>query len=168
MAKVLDRTSSLGQLTPVLSHSALLIYMCWGVAETLPRAETADTVYFMRLILHDWDDEQCIKILKSVRHAIGDSGASLMVIDVSPPSNPLVLPFFSSLFPSSCFFHDLNDEQCIKTLKSVRHVIGDSGASLMVIEVRTPPPSHVWPTVFDDLPRKTSGIASTQRPHRNK
>ncbi len=55
-----------------------------GFAETLPKAESSDDVYFMRFILHDWDDDACIAILRALRQAIGDSGASLIIIDVIP------------------------------------------------------------------------------------
>lgn len=41
-----------------------------------------DTVYTLRFILHDWDDEDCVRILRSVRHAIGTREASLLIIDV--------------------------------------------------------------------------------------
>eukprot|EP00884_Botryococcus_braunii_P008292 jgi/Botrbrau1/17464/Bobra.0054s0051.1 len=50
-------------------------------ADTLPKAESSKEVYSMRLILHDWDDDDCVKILRSVRQAIGTSGASLLIID---------------------------------------------------------------------------------------
>jgi hypothetical protein len=55
-----------------------------GFAETLPKAESSDDLYFMRFILHDWDDDACIAILRALRQAIGDSGASLIIIDVIP------------------------------------------------------------------------------------
>lgn len=66
----------------------LLTIVVFG-AETLPQAEKPSTVYVMRLILHDWDDDMSIKILRSVRTAIGNSGASLLILDLSPFPNIL-------------------------------------------------------------------------------
>jgi O-methyltransferase domain len=51
-------------------------------AGTLPKARGKGDVYLLRLILHDWDDEQAVKILSSVHQAIGDSGATLLILDV--------------------------------------------------------------------------------------
>lgn len=41
------------------------------VAGTLPTAQGAGDVFLMRVILHDWSDEQALRILKNVRAAIG-------------------------------------------------------------------------------------------------
>jgi hypothetical protein len=43
--------------------------------------------YFLKQILHDWNDEDCLKILSSIRRAIAPSG-KLFVIQHIPPKPP--------------------------------------------------------------------------------
>eukprot|EP00884_Botryococcus_braunii_P019817 jgi/Botrbrau1/6519/Bobra.0034s0091.1 len=67
--------------------------------ETLPKAKSNKEVYSLKFILHDWNDDDCLKILHSLRHAIGDTGASLLIIDCMPRPNtahPLNRPVFIS------------------------------------------------------------------------
>jgi hypothetical protein len=42
-------------------------------------------VYLLKYVIHDWDDEQGIAILKNVRKAIGSSGKLLLVETIVPP-----------------------------------------------------------------------------------
>lgn len=51
-------------------------------AETLPPARDGDA-YMMRLILHDWDDKDSTAILTSIRKAMGNAKAKLLVIEVN-------------------------------------------------------------------------------------
>jgi hypothetical protein len=48
--------------------------------------EGADA-YFLKQILHDWNDEDCLKILGSCRRAIAPSG-KLFIIEYIPPKPP--------------------------------------------------------------------------------
>lgn len=43
--------------------------------------------YILSQILHDWDDERCIHILKNIRHSIASNGKLLVIEAVIPPSN---------------------------------------------------------------------------------
>ena len=43
--------------------------------------------YIMKYILHDWNDEQCVKILKNCRAAMNEKGRVLVVDNVIPPGN---------------------------------------------------------------------------------
>ncbi|OAI41733.1 methyltransferase [Planctomycetaceae bacterium SCGC AG-212-D15] len=44
--------------------------------------------YMMRHIIHDWEDEKSIRILKNIRQAIGTTSARLLVVEsVIPPGN---------------------------------------------------------------------------------
>ena len=54
-------------------------------AGTMPKAMDGD-VFIMRLILHDWDDENSIAILSSIRRAMGTAKAKLLIIEVSSRS----------------------------------------------------------------------------------
>lgn len=50
-------------------------------ADTLPKAADGD-VYVMRLILHDWDDSDCVRILSNLRRAMGSADARLLIVEV--------------------------------------------------------------------------------------
>ena len=41
----------------------------------------------MKYILHDWNDEQCVKILANCRAAMNEKGRVLVVDNVIPPGN---------------------------------------------------------------------------------
>jgi hypothetical protein len=43
--------------------------------------------YLLRHILHNWDDEQAVTILRNIRRAMGDSGRLLVVERVIEPGN---------------------------------------------------------------------------------
>jgi hypothetical protein len=43
--------------------------------------------YIMKYILHDWNDEQCVKILENCRAAMNEKGRVLVVDNVIPPGN---------------------------------------------------------------------------------
>lgn len=47
-------------------------------ASTLP---SNGDVYLMKHILHDWDDADSVKILKSIKHAATSSGAELVIVE---------------------------------------------------------------------------------------
>jgi len=55
---------------------------------------TGADAYLMRHIIHDWNDEQSLQILKNVRRAIGAAGRLLLVESVIPPGND---PSFAKL-----------------------------------------------------------------------
>jgi O-methyltransferase domain/Dimerisation domain len=43
--------------------------------------------YLLRHIIHDWDDERAVRILKNVHRAMSDGGKLLLVESVIPPGN---------------------------------------------------------------------------------
>jgi hypothetical protein len=51
-------------------------------------------LYTLKLILHDWEDEDCVRILRNVRKAIAPGG-TLLVLEslVPPPNEPGIAPF---------------------------------------------------------------------------
>jgi hypothetical protein len=57
-------------------------------AETLPAGEDGDA-YVMRLILHDWNDEDTVAILSNLRKAMGTAKTTLLLVEVR-----LLLLFF--------------------------------------------------------------------------
>jgi hypothetical protein len=44
-------------------------------------------VYLLKRVLHDWDDEHCVRILRHCRHAVSDHGRVLAIDAVIPPGN---------------------------------------------------------------------------------
>lgn len=44
-------------------------------------------VYMIKRILHDWDDESCVRILRNCRRAMNDGGRILVLDAVIPPGN---------------------------------------------------------------------------------
>lgn len=52
--------------------------------ETVPKGGDA---YIMKYILHDWNDEQCVKILSNCRTAMNEKGKVLVVDNVIAPGN---------------------------------------------------------------------------------
>jgi hypothetical protein len=52
--------------------------------ESVP--EGADA-YFLKYVLHNWDDQQAIAILRNCHHAISENGKLLIVEQVIPPGN---------------------------------------------------------------------------------
>jgi ubiquinone/menaquinone biosynthesis C-methylase UbiE len=52
--------------------------------ETVPQGADA---YFMRHIIHDWDDDQCLTILRNCHRAVPAHGKLLVVESVIPPGN---------------------------------------------------------------------------------
>jgi len=51
------------------------------------QAPPGGDAYLMRHILHDWDDERCLTILRNVRKVIPPTGKLLVVEGVVPPGN---------------------------------------------------------------------------------
>jgi O-methyltransferase domain/Dimerisation domain len=52
--------------------------------ESVPSGADA---YFLRHIIHDWEDEKALRILENVRRAMGEEGRVLVVESVIPPGN---------------------------------------------------------------------------------
>lgn len=50
--------------------------------------------YLMRHIIHDWDDEKSLRILRNIHRVLGRDGTLLVVESVIPPGNE---PFFGKL-----------------------------------------------------------------------
>ncbi len=85
--------------------------VCEGSREAVTRAGLADRCevvggdffeavptgadgYMMKHIIHDWDDQRCVKILRNTRAAMGDNGTLLVIEIVVPPPG---VPSFSKL-----------------------------------------------------------------------
>ncbi len=68
---------------------------CTYLAGDMFREAPSSDAYIMKMILHDWNDEECIKILSNIQKASPIGGRVLIVEHVVPgPENP----HFSKLF----------------------------------------------------------------------
>jgi predicted O-methyltransferase YrrM len=52
-------------------------------------------LYTMKFIIHDWDDQRCVRILKNIRKGIAPGGKLLIFDTVIPEGN---VPHFGKLF----------------------------------------------------------------------
>jgi hypothetical protein len=53
----------------------------------VPAAEDAGDIYLLSALLHGFDDVQCVRILHAVRRAIGDTGATVVILEVVMPES---------------------------------------------------------------------------------
>lgn len=58
-----------------------LQYMGQSIFESVPPAE----VYIMKHIIHDWDDEHCLQLLRHCHHSMEGAGRIICVDSVLPP-----------------------------------------------------------------------------------
>ena len=70
-------------------------YCAGDMFQSVPCAD----LYLLKLILHDWDDDECVRILANIRDAArasGRSGARLLILEfvITPPEQP----HFSKLY----------------------------------------------------------------------
>jgi O-methyltransferase len=66
-------------------------YMAGDMFEAVPKADA----YSLKMILHDWNDAECIKILSNMRKAASAAAQVFVVEHVVPEPN---VPHFSKLF----------------------------------------------------------------------
>ncbi|MDQ3848381.1 MAG: acetylserotonin O-methyltransferase [Thermoproteota archaeon] len=66
-------------------------YVGGDMFNEIPRSDA----YIMKMILHDWDDKECLKILSSIQRA-SDAGTRLFVVEHIVPGPEI--PHFSKLF----------------------------------------------------------------------
>eukprot|EP00884_Botryococcus_braunii_P012148 jgi/Botrbrau1/20934/Bobra.0135s0062.1 len=93
--QVVERGEEAWRADPVQSKLLERVEFAGGSffdAESLPKGKGKKDVFFLRSILHDWDDESCSKILRALHTAIGSSGATLLLVDPMPhePTTHLV------------------------------------------------------------------------------
>ncbi|KAK9022037.1 hypothetical protein V6N11_002334 [Hibiscus sabdariffa] len=91
---------------------------------------------FMKIILHDWSDEYCLKLLKNCYDAIPDEGKIIVVdgiLSVLPETNADV----RCISQGDWILHDWNDDHCLKVLKNCYEAIPDDG-KVIVVEAVVP------------------------------
>src|SRR6185295_777690 len=58
-----------------------LQYVGANMFESVPRADA----YILKHIIHDWDDEHCVRLLKNCHESMEDNGRLVCVDTVVPP-----------------------------------------------------------------------------------
>jgi hypothetical protein len=48
---------------------------------------TGGDVYLVKNVLHDWNDDQCVRILEHCRHAMNPGGKVVIIERIIPPGN---------------------------------------------------------------------------------
>lgn len=89
-SRIVARYPSIKAINFDLPHVVATAASCPGVThiagdmfQTIPPADAA----FMKLILHSWDDKECIEILQNCRKAIPDTGKVIIVDALLKPGN---------------------------------------------------------------------------------
>jgi hypothetical protein len=108
--------------------------------ETVPPGADA---YLMRHIIHDWDDEKSLTILRNCRKAMGQGGKLLIVEGVVPPGNE---PSVSKFFDLAMMMLPGGME---RTEEEYRQLFEAAGFGL----TRTVP-TRTWVSVIEGVPMK--------------
>ncbi len=95
-------TGSVIDLPEVVSDGDKLLAGSFGVAERcnyvggdMFQSVPAADIYFLKLILHDWDDDECVQILESA-HRASDDAARIFIVEhlITDPETPHFSKFF--------------------------------------------------------------------------
>ena len=131
MAHVLERTAGNIRARGLESRCELRI---GSFFESIPAGADA---YTMRHIIHDWQDEMCVKILSNVRKVIPASGRLLIIESVVPEGND----------PSPSKFADvlmmIVPNGMERTESQFRHILTASGFALSSITPTQSPVSVI-------------------------
>ncbi|HZY71459.1 MAG TPA: methyltransferase [Thermoplasmata archaeon] len=85
-----DLPSVVERARPLLSAEGVLDRCHLEGGSFFERVPTGGDVYFLRLVIHDWDDEQATAILRTVRHALSP-GSRVVIADVVLPEGTVPL-----------------------------------------------------------------------------
>nr|GEZ09861.1 desmethylxanthohumol 6'-O-methyltransferase-like [Tanacetum cinerariifolium] len=99
-------------------------------------------------ILHDWSDDDCIKILKNCRKTISKETGKLIIVEIV--QDPKGKDFFDDmrLTYDLWILHDWSDDDCIKILKNCRKAISKKTGKLIIVEIVQDPKGEDF---FDDM-----------------
>jgi hypothetical protein len=107
--------------------------------ESVPAGADA---YFMRHIIHDWDDDKALRILENIRRVITEHGRLLVVESVIPPGND---PFFGKLLDVNMLVVPGGQE---RTEEEYRTLFGKAGFRLSRIV-----PTQAEVSVIEGVPQ---------------
>ena len=92
-------------------------YIKGNMFEQVPSAD----LYMMKMILHDWNDEECIKILSNIHKSASDKSKVIIVEHVVPDPTT---PHFSKLFDIHMMCATTGRERTIEEYKSILNQSG--------------------------------------------
>jgi hypothetical protein len=118
-----DQAAAIATAPSVLSEiSDRCELMAGNFFEAVPSGADA---YLLKYVLHNWDDEPAIAILKNCYHAMPDDGKLLVVEQVIPPGNE---PFFGKLIDLHMLVNFSGG--CERTEQEYRDLFAASGFEL--------------------------------------
>ena len=82
-----DRAEVLAGAPEVLSESGVEERCDLAAGDFFKSVPSGGDAYMMKWIIHDWDDERCIAILKNCRSAMGQDGRLLLIEREMPAGN---------------------------------------------------------------------------------
>jgi hypothetical protein len=92
---VLELESTIKNKELLWAEKMGVAYRCKYLAGDMFREVPSSDAYIMKMILHDWNDEECVKILSNIQKASPAGGRVLIVEHVVPGPE---IPHFSKLF----------------------------------------------------------------------
>jgi hypothetical protein len=93
-AMLCDLPGVIGRAAPLIAAANMADRVQTIPTDFFAAVPSGADAYLMRHIIHDWNDEQSLQILRNVRRAIGPQGRLLLVESVIPPGND---PSFAKL-----------------------------------------------------------------------
>jgi hypothetical protein len=128
---VLELESTLKNKELLWAEKMGLAARCEYHAGDMFRQVPSSDAYIMKMILHDWSDEECVKILSNVHKAMPAGGQVLIVEHVVPGPD---IPHFSKLFDIHMMCALTGRE---RTEKEYRELLEKSG--LQYVQTHYPP-----------------------------
>jgi hypothetical protein len=92
-------------------------YVKGDMFEQVPSAH----LYIMKMILHDWNDEECVKILSNIHKSASDKSKIFIIEHVVPDPTT---PHFSKLFDIHMMCATTGRERTIEDYKSILNQSG--------------------------------------------
>lgn len=88
-----DTAAGVREAAPVLRAAGVADRCRIEVGDFFAGVPGGADAYLLKSVLHDWQDERCVSILRSCRHALAPSGRVLIVEMVLPDAGTVVAPF---------------------------------------------------------------------------
>lgn len=80
-----DTSNGLAQAEEALGRSNVADRCTVTDGDFFSEVPRGGRLYILKAVLHDWDDERCLTILRNVREAVPDDGRLLVIEGVLPP-----------------------------------------------------------------------------------
>ncbi|MGY6277965.1 methyltransferase [Methylomonas sp. MgM2] len=101
--------------------------------QSVPKAQSGKDIYLLSAVLHGFDDDTCVTVLRNVAQACAGSGAAIAVMDMLMPDNRADIA--SAAFDMQMFVNTRGRE---RTLGEWRRLFDRSGLALQeVVGLRT-------------------------------